>query len=690
VGVSVDFAPASISFGIWPPGSTTPPLSAQCGVLSAPVSVIASIPEADDDSEGAFSVSVASFVMREYSEFADGDLPPGAKPVVVREEIAALQQQVGAGTSLSVLGGQYVVVSVVFAPTADTPVNCSAMLQIQGDTWDPVPPIPITAYVGEIEVAVPPITVTQGGGTASGRVTVTVTGVYTENGAIAASIGFDPTETPEGFVTLGESLLPLGPGTSPPWQASCDLTATAGGLASGEYFFGLIVSVSGNNATATITMNVVAPAVPYYAIKSDLGTVIDVEGPVIVSGSPAGTESQLWAFVPDPAGSGYYFIVNKQPPGNVIDIEGASTAPGMLLVPAPQQPTDYDSQLWYFVSNPWGQGYFIVSALNGNVIDIRGGSPKPGVPLDSYLLKLQGYQNQIWTVVDGNFPAPAQSVPSPSRGLVGDMNYYLDGGGEALTGVSVTVTLTSDFVSTANGYSFQLNCYPTTGPNDEWQQFFFAYNPSNNQLMAEINTWNPPGIYENPRVPTLAFEAPLPVNLPTPAIPANYVLTIALTYYQDPQYEGTDQYTAAVAGAIFTVSQQTAEGGQILLGTTTLTMIGQTLYTTGQPATVANLAPISALTFNIGGYGSGTPAALAGGAGTITYAASVGLNATTYDPTQLELSTASTAETGENSNVVFGPLPWPWSPSTVLPSQLVEQLFQAAPGQTPIAGSVPP
>ncbi len=80
----------------------------------------------------------------------------------------------------------------------------------------------------------------------------------------------------------------------------------------------------------------------------------------------------------------HYFIKSKLN-GDVIDIIGASTAPGAGLDSYPQKTTGTDNQLWEFVSDPAGSGYyFIKSQLNGNVIDIEGASTKADTLLDAY------------------------------------------------------------------------------------------------------------------------------------------------------------------------------------------------------------------------------------------------------------------------------------------------------------------
>jgi len=150
----------------------------------------------------------------------------------------------------------------------------------------------------------------------------------------------------------------------------------------------------------------------YYFIKSKLnGNVIDIYGASTSAGAlldaypqKPSTNNQLWQFVPDPAGSGYYFI-QSQLNGNVIDIQGASTSAGALLDAYPQKPTGTNNQLWQFVPDPAGSGYyFIQSQLNGNVIDIYGASTSAGALLDAYPLKTTGTDNQLWQAVGGIFP----------------------------------------------------------------------------------------------------------------------------------------------------------------------------------------------------------------------------------------------------------------------------------------------
>jgi len=688
---TVTFAPASINFPVTQIGGAAA-ASTSCGGVPATVNVTAAI--SDDTSAGALTVeTVRSYIIETEIESGSGEGPSGGglKPVKI-----AVTDYLGEGNPLNVLSGQAIEVDLRFAPTASTPYNCSATLVISGDTWPEPIQVPLTAIVGEVQVNVPAITVAQNQST-----TVPVTISLSSGPDVTVSLAVEEYSTlsPVGILSVDES--PAAISSSPAVSATRNLTASGGGLAPGAYPFYLAVSVFGSNAysfNATITLNVV---LPYFVIKSKTGNVIDILGaktspPAVLDAYPENSpasDNQLWTFIADPAGSGCYFIASKLN-GNVIDIEGASTTAGTLLDAYPQKPTGTDNQLWCFVSDPEGSGFcFIVSklnvnALNANVVDIQGNSTAPKTLLDSYPVKLTNYENQLWTVVDGAFPAILDPVPTlkptsttPGGFVAGNVNYYIFAEGEALTGASVSVTITSDFTSTANGYSFQLNCYSTVGPTVTtlWQQFLIRVKAGSNQLVANITTWTGQSSSD------WFFYQDVPfATLPSSTIPQGYTLNIALNYLPD---EGgyLDLSTALVSGATFTVTD--ASGNSI--GSTTITLLGNTGQTLSNPVTVANLAPVAAMQLNIGGYGSNSTATLTQGAGTITYAASVGLNANSTKPTALvDFENFTNVGTGENANVIFGPVPWPFSPSMEndLPGLQIVQLFEVLPGQTPPPG----
>ncbi len=676
---TVSFSPASINCGIVPPGGTATPTT-QSAVLSAPANVTASI--SADTSGGALTVSsVSSFVMKvEIESTNPGDLPPGTKPIPVRTDVPVQVAQVSGGGPLAVASGQYVVVTIQFAPTASTPAASTATLLINGDTWNPVS-VPITASVGKLSVTMPStISVVQG---SSVKVDVTVTSVAGAGTTAKLILGADGSaDAPNVTASLSSTSLTIDAGKS----ASTTLTVSAGStLGAGPYSWSLAVWAFDNAYSFSVPFSVVVGQ-PYYFIKSKLGNVIDIQGASTASGAgldaysqkTSGEDNQLWNFVADPAGSGYYYIVSKLD-GKAVDIEGASTAAGTLLDAYPQKPYDADNQLWCFVADPatpvpapkGPQYYFIVSKLNGNVIDIQNASTASGALLDAYPVKLTLYENQLWTVVDGDFPAVLPTVSAPSLSLGGGfLNYYLQNGGDALDGVSVTIGITSDLVSSANGFSFQLNCNSTEGPTvtTQWQQFVIYENPGTNQLVACIATFSGPSDADL----LVNIHVPL-ATLPGTTVPAGYKFNIALTYYDAYPPDGYNDPSSLISGATFTVTDNTGTS----LGSTTIAIMGNNMAQTNTPAALANLAPIAAMQLNIGGWENATRAALTGGAGTITYVATDPLSAVWGLPSYVH-----DAGTGESSNVVFGPLPWPWSSSmeTLLPAFSVEQIWEAVSG----------
>jgi hypothetical protein len=621
MGTSVSFSPGNLSFGVIAPGASGTQ-SAQSATLTAAATVSASI--SNDTSGGAIKVStLTSYVIEDITVTPDpGEILGGGRPKPVRVPSAVQVAQSVGGASLAVASGQYVVAAIEFAPISSTPNSCSATLQIEAATWNTVS-IPVTASVGALTVEVPAISVTQGKSTeAPVTVTLTAGANTTANLSVAAYSSLPPT----GIVSLASASLSLSKGV----PATTNLTVNAGTLATGTYSFTLGVSAYGGAYTTSAMINITVEQ-PYFVIKSAVGTVIELPTTSSLLQTAADpttpSDGQLWCFVPDPAGSGCYFIKNKLN-GNVIDIQGASTSPGALLDAYQQKPSGTDNQLWYFVSSPTvipatktdpspAEFAFIVSKLNGNVVDIQGGSTAPGIGLDAFPVKLFGTNNQLWTVVGGSFPSVAPTVPQPLLGLAtGNSNYFIESDSEALTGAWVTVTITKDFVSSANGWGFQLNCYSTEGPTvtTSWQQFVIYATPGSNQVMAAVNTWgNPPA-----RSELNIILQPL-ATLPSPTIPKGYSLNIALTYLGNSEGYTIDP-TSIISGATYSVTDD--KGNSV--GSTTISIVGNNLQTTGNPATAANLAPIAAMQLNICGDYNKAQATLTGGAGKITYGADRG------------------------------------------------------------------
>ncbi len=604
---TVTFTPSSINCGIVQPGSTALGLT-QCAPLTAPVNVTAKI--SADTSGGALTlVSVTSWVLEVQIQSPDPGLPAGTNPKPVPVKVPVQKGQSNGITPLPVAVGQYVEVTVQFAPKASTPVDCTAALQISGDTWNPVS-IPITAAVADITASVPTITVLQGQ-----SATAEVTVMLVAGNATTANLYLAPdasSQAPNVTASLSRSSLPLAGGQ--PAYATLSVSASSN-LSIGSYTW-ILGAWAYNNAygfSVPVTINVGSP---YFYIKSKLdGNVIDVVGASTTAGAgldaypqkTTGTDNQLWEFVADPAGSGYYFIKSKLN-GNVIDIEGASTNAGALLDAYPQKTSGTDNQLWEFVADPAGSGYFfIVSRLNGNVIDVQGASTKAGALLDAYPWKFSGYDNQLWTVVNGSFPAVVKTVPEPSAGYSGSANYILANGSSCatLTGVKATIYFTEDLVwessnpSKYPGFSIQLNAETNNNQPLDWQQFT-VHMGDDQGLWPWINLWNPSAISSG--IPLWDQSVSKPVaSMPQAArIPAGYSIIIALQ--NDSQ--------SRITGATWTVLD--SSGNSVGKPVTY-----ELSNTAGGGVPPADLSPIASLQVTFGGALDGAHATFSSGAGVI-------------------------------------------------------------------------
>lgn len=151
----------------------------------------------------------------------------------------------------------------------------------------------------------------------------------------------------------------------------------------------------------------------YFFITSKLnGNVLDIEGANTAPRTPiisyprksSGTDNQLWERVPtgpkDPAGGQSQYFIKSKLNGNVLDIEGANTAPRTPIISYPEKTSGTNNQVWQLVESNEYEGYFfITSLLNGNVLDIYGANPAPRTPIISYPRKTSGTDNQLWKFV---------------------------------------------------------------------------------------------------------------------------------------------------------------------------------------------------------------------------------------------------------------------------------------------------
>jgi hypothetical protein len=255
--------------------------------------------------------------------------------------------------------------------------------------------------------------------------------------------------------------------------------------------------------------------------------------------------------------------------------------------------------------------------------------------------------------IDAALYSGGQLVPPPPPGLISNFNYFLKDHDNNLKDVSVTVSFDDDFVSSAFGFSFQLNCYSVdlAGVIVTWQQYVVYVLSGSSNVVARIDSFGGSfGEPANPIIEILRADTPL-ASLPSnDVIPAGYQLKIALNY------DGNDNVT----GATYTM---TDDSGAVQ--GTTMSVVGQTLRS-GAIATAADLAPVVSFTFDIGGDLGGNIADLASGRGTITYSSSNLLTPTPTEP----LFTIFDDGTAESANLIFTPLPH-------APSSSITQSFRA-------------
>ncbi|HYM04027.1 MAG TPA: RICIN domain-containing protein [Stellaceae bacterium] len=383
----------------------------------------------------------------------------------------------------------------------------------------------------------------------------------------------------------------------------------------------------------------------YFVIKSKMnGNVIDILGASPAEAAPLDayprnspdTNNQLWEFVADPGGSGYFFIKSKMN-GYVVDISGASMSSGATLDAFPQKPAgktqQNDNQLWLFLQDPKNANdCFIVSRLNGNVIDIKGANTAPAATLDAFPLKPSGFNNQLWSVVGGSFPSPLKAVPAPGAGLKSNSNYKMYNNCKPLVGATAIIDVTQDIVAQSAsgsqiGFSFQMNCYSPLKHQVAYQQFVLGLLGSD--LQYNIQGGKKGG------APLFNVGYAELTGLSTSYIPAGYQLVI-----------GFATQSTLVSKAFFIVRDQS--GNTLADQTVVMSSID------GVPSPSVGSAPVVCFELNLVGPENGENAVLSSGAGTITYV-SEEKNLTPLS--QLPPCADTTGSTTETANSVYGILP---------------------------------
>jgi Ricin-type beta-trefoil lectin domain-like len=203
--------------------------------------------------------------------------------------------------------------------------------------------------------------------------------------------------------------------------------------------------------------------------------------------------NQTWEIKPDPAGSDNHVIQNPAT-GHCLDIEQASLSPGAAIDAFEVKSKENANQLWAFLPDPDGSGYyFIVNPQTGYVIEPQGGSPNSRTGLVVNPRRLFENKYQLWAASDGT-ALPALTLAPTSGTLQGNGNYVWmpEDQTKVLEDFTVEMVILENLVSPA--FSVQLNGNAPYPPpkgvvyDAQWSQFGMAV--QNNSLVLFQQVWH--------------------------------------------------------------------------------------------------------------------------------------------------------------------------------------------------------
>jgi hypothetical protein len=107
--------------------------------------------------------------------------------------------------------------------------------------------------------------------------------------------------------------------------------------------------------------------------------------------------------------------------------------------------------------------------------------------------------------------------PTPCPGNNGNNSYFLWDNGNPLLGVQATVDIDEAFISTDQGFSFQLNCWSQEGANfiPNWQQFIIWDAQGGTVLGANLDFFIAPDENDNKHEIIRLKESLATVPIPT-------------------------------------------------------------------------------------------------------------------------------------------------------------------------------
>lgn len=310
--------------------------------------------------------------------------------------------------------------------------------------------------------------------------------------------------------------------------------------------------------------------------------------------------NQSWIVLRDPKGSEHYIIQNPAT-GYCIDISENSLKPGAALdVWQTKAKTDDNNvnQLWDFLPDPFGSGaYFIQSPQTGYVIEIKDGSSAAGAKLVVNPRRLFGNNHQLWSAVNEQFSVVtlpsllmAHSPTSPAINFGSNKQYSLlpENQNTNIKSVTVTIDIIEDLI--ADTFSIQINGNapaPIARVTDtqwfaQWSQFILLMKDNSLRLLNQ--TWHArgPDTPGDP-LPSKPEASAVMLTLQNNTVPAGTRIDLKLII------DGSNQnIVTAVSGKI-------SQNGQPVGTPITWSLIGQPAFHPGGPVKEVDLCPFGAL-----------------------------------------------------------------------------------------------
>jgi hypothetical protein len=240
--------------------------------------------------------------------------------------------------------------------------------------------------------------------------------------------------------------------------------------------------------------------------------------------------------------------------------------------------------------------------------------------------------------VDAALYSGGDLEPEPVGGLISNVNYWMGSGGTNLTGVSATINIDNDMISTTDGFSFQLNAISQYIPGTSKaliQQFVIYSDANTNDLYARLF------FYAGSATAPVTFTVSLDVEKPLGTLPGiNHIKagsSVSFAIQTAP--------TGIVSGCKFAYSPVGGSPTTVLIDISDGNL------------TLADISPIDIVTMNIvADYstpGHNGVANFSEAQGTISYSANQPLYASTTVPSFSNVS----GITVETVNIIYAALP---------------------------------